>query len=242
MINGKSVLAIIPARGGSKGLLRKNIRPLLDKPLIAWTIEEAKKSKYIDTLIVSTDDEEIAEVSKIYNADVPFLRPADLAADSSATIDVLIHALDWFRKRGNRFDYLVLLEPTSPLREAKDIDICIEKLLAHKSAISIVSVALIEQGHPEYNVIIDDKTGLVKKIGGATNFNILRRQDLSNIYFFDGTIYISEVEGLFLKKTFYHELTMSYIVPKWKSYEVDDFVDLLCIEAIMKANLAGILT
>ena len=129
MINGKHVLAIIPARGGSKGLPGKNIRELCGKPLIAWTIEKAKKSTHLDMILVTTDSPEIANTAKKYGADAPFIRPADLASDHASTYDVIQHALTYYREtEGQEFDYTVLLEPTSPLREDDDIDRMLEAL------------------------------------------------------------------------------------------------------------------
>lgn len=117
--NEQNIIAIVPARGGSKGLLRKNIKSLLGRPLIAWTIEQARSSRYIDKIVVSTDDKEIAKISKKYGAEVPFLRPKELARDDSPTIDAIMHAINWFEERGEYFDLVVLLEPTSPLRKKK---------------------------------------------------------------------------------------------------------------------------
>ena len=123
MISGKSILAIIPARGGSKGIPRKNIKLLAGKPLIAWTIDEAKKSIYIDRLILSSEDEEIIRIAKEWGCEAPFIRPAELAEDNTPGIDVVIHAIDALKEK---YDYLVLLQPTSPLRKVEDIDRCIE--------------------------------------------------------------------------------------------------------------------
>jgi len=234
MYKGKTILGLIPARGGSKGLPRKNIKPLLGKPLIAWTIEQALASKYLDRVIVSTDDKEIAEISKKYGAEVPFIRPKELARDDSTTSDVILHVLKWFEEAEEKFDYLALLEPTSPLREKDDIDKCIELLINNEAAKSIVSVSKLESAHPEFNIIIDEKSSFIKKIDGSTDFRILKRQDLSSVYFFDGTIYISEVKAFFKKQTFYHNRTLAYIVPRWKSIEVDEIFDLICVEAIIK--------
>ena len=129
MINGKTVIAVIPARGGSKGLPRKNVLPLCGKPLIAWTIEKAVKSDHLDLVLVSTDSPEIAEVAKRHRATVPFLRPAELATDKASSYDVIRHALDYCRTaQGRDFDYVVLLEPTSPLREDDDVDRMLETL------------------------------------------------------------------------------------------------------------------
>ncbi len=234
MYKGKNILGLIPARGGSKGLPGKNIKPLLGKPLIAWTIEQALASKYIDKVVVSTEDEEIAEVSKKYGAKVPYMRPKELAADDSPTSDVILHALNWFQKKEENYDYVVLLESTSPLRETNDIDECVKLLIDNEAAKSIVSVSKLESAHPEFNVIIDEKSSFIKKIDGSTDFRVLKRQDLSNVYFFDGTIYISEVKAFFEKQTFYHNRTLAYIVPRWKSIEVDEIFDLICVEAIIK--------
>nr|HPK54819.1 acylneuraminate cytidylyltransferase family protein [Smithellaceae bacterium] len=117
MIQGKTVLAIIPARGGSKGIPRKNITNLAGKPLIAWTIEEAKKSKYIDRLILSSEDNEIIQVAKEWGCEVPFIRPRELAEDDTLGIEPVLHALNTIKKK---YDYVVLLQPTSPLRSVDD--------------------------------------------------------------------------------------------------------------------------
>jgi N-acylneuraminate cytidylyltransferase/CMP-N,N'-diacetyllegionaminic acid synthase len=234
------ILALIPARGGSKGLLKKNIRPLLGKPLIVWTIEEAKKSKYIDKIVVSTDDEEIARISRENGADVPFIRPKKLALDTSKTADVIIHAIDFFERQNELYSIIVLLEPTSPLRDAEDIDSCIQKLLDTPDAKAIVSVAKLESGHPEFNVVINP-TGFIRKFNGSSNFNILRRQELQDTFFFDGSVYISWIQTFKERKSFYHELTLAYIIQKSKLMEIDDLSDFICIEALMDAKLKGIL-
>ena len=236
MYKNKKIMALIPARGGSKGLPRKNIMALSGKPLIAWTIDQIKDSKYIDRFIVSTDDEEIAEISKRYKAEVPFKRPAKLATDGSSSVDTVLHALDWLREKGQRFDYIALLEPTSPLREAVDIDRAIELLIDHKDAKSIVSVSKLEATHPEFNVVIDKDSGFISKAFGGSEFSGFRRQDINDIYFFDGTIYIAEAEAFLERKTFFHDLTLAYIVPRWKSLEIDELPDLICAEALLEAR------
>jgi CMP-N-acetylneuraminic acid synthetase len=241
MYNGKRIIGLVPARGGSKGLPRKNIRQLLGKPLIAWTIEQALASSYLDKIIISTDDEEIAAVARQYGAEVPFLRPAALASDAAKSIDVITHAVQFLGDAGFHFDYLMLLEPTSPLRETEDIDACIKMLVTRDGANSIVSIAKLESGHPEFNVVIDNKTGFIKKIDGSAVFSAPRRQDLTDVYFFDGTIYCSKIETLFSTGTFYHGSTLAYPVPKWKSIEIDDLFDLVCAEALLKARQEGIL-
>ena len=136
MIKDKTVLAIIPARGGSKGVPLKNIRDVGGKPLIAWTIMEGKKSKYIDRLILSSEDERIINVAKKLGCEVPFTRPSSLAQDETPSIDVIVHAVQTIPEK---YDYIVLLQPTSPLRKVTDIDNCIEQCL-QKNAKACVSV------------------------------------------------------------------------------------------------------
>ena len=140
MINGQSILAIIPARRGSKRLPGKNIKILGDKPLIAWTIEAAKNSQYIDHIIVSTDSDKIAKVAKNWGVAVPFERPSYLSTDEASSEDVIVHTLNWIEENeGILFDYFILLQPTSPLRQTKDIDQALE-LMEKKNASSVVSV------------------------------------------------------------------------------------------------------
>lgn len=236
MYKNKTILGLIPARGGSKGLPKKNIKLLSGKPLITWTIEQALASKYLDKIVVSTDDEQIAGISRKYGAEVPFMRPKEMARDNSPTINAILDVLNRLEKSGQKFDFIVLLEPTSPLRETNDIDKCIELLLNNKSAKSIVSIAHLESSHPEFNVIIDKNTGFIKKRNGNTDFKVLRRQDLPDIYFFEGTVYISETENLKITKTFYHESTLAYVVPRWKSLEIDVLQDFICVEALFDAR------
>ena len=149
MINGRSVIAIIPARGGSKGLPGKNTRVLCGKPLIAWSIEKARKSRHLDAILVTTDSPEIAAIARRHGAAVPFLRPAALAADEASTYDVVRHALSHCRTVDEKeFHYTVLLEPTSPLREDDDVDRMLEALDSHADEFdAIVSVGEVTE-HP----------------------------------------------------------------------------------------------
>lgn len=231
-MTSKKNLAIIPARSGSKGLPGKNIRQLIDKPLIAWSIEQALSCKYISEVIVSTDSEEIAEIAISYGAKVPFLRPASLAGDHSSTNDVMIHLIDELDKKNEFFDYLFLLEPTSPLREVKDIESAYEILLNSNNATSIVGISKVETQHSDFCVTLDKNNFLIS----SNNFNIVRRQDINPIYFLEGSIYISEVEAYKTTKKFYHEKTLGYTFPKWKSFEIDDITDFVIVEALLKSN------
>jgi len=238
--NGKLILGLIPARGGSKGLPRKNIRPLYGKPLIAWTIEQARASRYLDAVVVTTDDAEIADIARRFGADVPFMRPAALASDTATSMDVMRHALDHFAAKDVRYDYLVLLEPTSPLRETSDIDTCITILIGREDAEAIVSIAKLESAHPDFNVVLDSKSSFIRNLFGNADFASIRRQDLRDVFFFDGTLYCSRVDALLAKGTFYHDATLGYPVPKWKSIEIDDLSDFLCAETLVKARQEGI--
>lgn len=233
MYREKKIIAVIPARGGSKGLPYKNVLNLLGKPVISWTIDSARKSKYLDKLIVSTDDQAIAKISRKYGADVPFIRPKKLSNDRAASVDVILHALQYLQKYYENFDYIVLLEPTSPLREFNDIDKAIENLLNNKiGASSLVSVCRVESTHPFFDVLINKK-GFIAPYMGKFIGNC-RRQDIADLYFFEGTIYISEINELFKRRSFYHGRTIPYIVPRWKSLEIDEILDLICAEAILK--------
>lgn len=231
MINNKRVLAVVTARGGSKGLPEKNIRPLLGKPLIEWTIAAGKAATSIDTLIVSTDDEKIAEIAKQAGARVPFARPAKLADDTASSIDVVLHAIDTLESMGEYYDIVILLEPTSPMRESSDIDEALKKLLS-SDAKSIVSVCHAESQHPAFMYRLTQDS-LLNPFSGKHPTN-LRRQDIEPVYFLDGTLYASHIEVLRKEESFYHDNTLAFEVPKYKSFEVDDIYDFITIEALMK--------
>lgn len=232
MFKDKTFLAIVPARGGSKGLPGKNIKKLCGKPLIAWSIEAGLKSNYIDEIMVTTDSKEIADIAKQYGANVPFLRPDYLASDTATSFDTIKHAIDYYKNEKNKvFDYIVLLEPTSPLRKVYDIDNAIENLM-NTSADAIVGICKTEDQNPAFLVNKD----INNFISGYEHkeMKVLRRQEIKDVYFFEGTIYISKTNILLDKKTFYHENTIGYIVPKFKSLEIDDMDDFIMLEAIMK--------
>ena len=218
MINGKSVIAIIPARGGSKGLPGKNIKELCGKPLIAWSIEAGLSSKYIDEVMVTTDCEEIARIAREFGASVPFMRPPELSSDTSTSFGTIKHAINFYDKELDKeFDYIVLLEPTSPLRDKSDIDMAIEQLLSNPQASAIVGICKTESQNPAFLVKKNNNNFLV----GYENqdMKVLRRQEISDVYFFEGSVYVSHTKTLINMKTFYHERTFGYEVPKWKSLE-----------------------
>jgi len=232
MYEGRSFIAIIPARSGSKGLPGKNIRNLCGKPLIEWSIESGLQSQYLDEVMVTTDSREIADISAKAGAAVPFLRPAELARDDSTTLDAVEHALDYYRQRLNReFDYVVLLEPTSPIREKDDIDNMIEKIVMHEECFdSIVSIGEVHE-HPS----------IMKKLHGdllepyCDELPLTtRRQDNPPAYFPYGVAYITKTTVLLAERTFYTGRTTWYKIRRHQNYEIDDIYDFLAIESIMK--------
>lgn len=234
MIKDKRVLGIVTARGGSKGLPRKNVKEFNGRPLIAWTILQALESSIVDHVIVSTDDEEIASVSKEYGADVPFLRPNYLSNDTATSIDVIIHAIDFLKGNGKLFDIVVLLEPTSPLREASDIDSALMLLTETKGAQSIAGVSEVESQHPDFLVKIEDKF-----MRPYIEFDVKRRQDLKSLYFFEGSVYAAYIPFLLSENSFYTSKTLAYEVPKWKSFEIDDIVDFSIVEHLFLQHQKG---
>lgn len=233
MINDKRVIGIIPARGGSKGLPGKNIKDLCGKPLIGWSIEAGLQSQYIDEVMVTTDSEEIADIARDFGATVPFIRPAELASDTATSFDAIKHAIDFYKNDLKYFfDYVVLLEPTSPLRDVDDIDKSIEQLLSKSEASAIVGICKTESQNPAFLVKKDNNNFLFGY--EEKDMKILRRQDVEDVFFFEGSIYVSKIDALLNKKTFYHENTIGYVVPKWKSFEIDDLDDFIVVEALMR--------
>ena len=232
MIGGRTALGIVPARGGSKGLPGKNILAMCGKPLIAWTIEKALMSKYLDLVLVSTDSEEIARISRSYGASVPFLRPAELATDESSTYDAIRHALNHLsRNDGRTFDLTVLLEPTSPLREDDDVDRMLELLDARASDFdSIISVGVADS-HPS----------ICKRLVGQELKSFCpdlpvnsRRQDNEPAYFPFGVAYIAKTESLLSEGTFYTRRCTYFELKRYQNYEVDDLYNFLCAERVMR--------
>jgi CMP-N,N'-diacetyllegionaminic acid synthase len=236
MINKKSVasnkvLGLILARGGSKGFKNKNIANLSGKPLIAWTIRSALKSKKITDVVLSTDSAKIAMIAKKFGAQVPFLRPKHLAKDNSPSVDAIEHAIKFLKKIGKNYKFIYLLEPTSPLRDFSDIDNAIKKI-SNSKADALVSVSKAESLNPVYLY----KRGKNSKIKPFKKYkkNNIRRQDLEPIYFLEGSAYISKTSTLLERRTFCHNNTIMQLMPKWKSLEIDDSLDLVLAKAIIK--------
>ncbi|MDA8100061.1 MAG: acylneuraminate cytidylyltransferase family protein [Nitrospiraceae bacterium] len=225
MIGGKTVLAIIPARGGSKGVPRKNIRMVAGKPLIAWTIEAAKKSRYIDRCILSSEDAEIIQVAKEWGCEVPFVRPAELSQDDTPGVDPVIHAV----QQVPGYDYAVLLQPTSPLRRVEDIDGCVA-LCVTKAAPACVTVTEPDKS-PFWMFTVDTK-GIMHKL--IPSHDISRRQDLPKVYALNGAVYVIESSRLIQERSFLPDTTLAYRMEKQYSLDIDSEMDVMIAEALMK--------
>ena len=224
----KTFLAIIPARGGSKRLPRKNLLDLCGKPLIAWSIEAALKSKYISKVIVSSDDEEILNIAKEYKADF-IKRPDELASDTATTFDALKHTLE----NVGKYDYVVLLQPTSPLRSEKHIDEAIE-LLEEKSADAIISVCEMEHS-PLWSNILDENLDMSNFLRDEVLNK--RSQDLPKYYRLNGAIYICKTEELLENKGFFiKENIYAYKMDKKHSVDIDEEIDFVIAEKLMQHN------
>lgn len=233
MYKKKKIIATVLARGGSKGLPGKNIKPMLGKPLLGYTLEQAKLSKYLDQIVVSTDDPKIAKVAAKFGFNPPFLRPKELAKDNSPSADAAIHAVDWFKEE--KFDVLVLLEPTSPLRKKDDIDKAIKLFIDnYEKADSLLCLGKIysDTEHPIGAKIVDKKGYIKPFLTGGMNF--YQRQQLPEAYGIYGGIYICKI-GVYKKtKSFLNERTIPYFVERWQEFEIDDYIDWVCVEAVMR--------
>lgn len=235
MYKNRKILALIPARGGSKGLPYKNIKPLLGKPLIAWTIEQARKSKYIDRVIVSTDDAKIARISKRYNAEVPFIRPKELAGDDSPIFETVLHAMKYFERKNEPFDVLLLLECTSPMRYKSDIDNVIAKIVNHNKATGVIGMVEVTSEHPMWcNKLINGY--LVKFVSKASSPTNMNRQLLEKAYL-PNSIYATWWDDFKKYKSFHQPKTLPYFLKKEQSVDINDEVDFYIAECIIKRYL-----
>lgn len=229
MFREQRILALIPARGGSKGLPGKNIRDLHGKPLIAWSIEAAKQSNYIDRIIVSTDSMDIATIATKYGAEVPFMRPAELATDNSSGMDVCLHALQWFSDKNDNYDLLLILQPTSPLRTISDIDAAIETI-GEKQAKAVVSVCETDH-HPWWSNELPQDGNME----GFLRPEVLNknRQELPTYYRLNGAIYLIDTKVLKKTRSFYGPETFAYVMPTERSIDIDTLLDFLVAEAYL---------
>ena len=217
----KRILSIIPARGGSKGIPRKNIINLAGKPLIAWTIEASLNSRYITKTIVSSDDKEILDISTEYGAEV-IKRPDDLASDIATSESAVRHAVDYLESLGEVFDIVVLLQPTSPLRGYKDIDGAFE-VMFDANATAVISTC--EFDNKILKTFMENSNGFLEGISN-NKYLFMRRQDLSKVYMPNGAIYIIDIKLFREKYSFMTSKTLNYIMPKNKSIDIDSISDI----------------
>ncbi|WP_146549639.1 cytidylyltransferase domain-containing protein [Rummeliibacillus suwonensis] len=230
MMNSPKILAIIPARGGSKGVPRKNIKLLVGKPLIAWTIEEAKKSKYISKLILSSEDDEIINVAKEYDCEVPFKRPIELAQDNTPGIDTILHAIE----QCPGYDYIILLQPTSPLRTSEDIDDFISYFI-NQNVNACVSVCEPSKS-PYWMYQLGTSNNLIPLL--KENASISRRQDLPKAYALNGALYIANIEWIKQTKNFVTDETVAYVMPVNRSYDIDTIDDFQICEYLLEKRFS----
>ena len=224
MIGGRKVLGLIPARGGSKGLPGKNIVSVKGRPLLAWSVEAARGARYVDRVVLSSEDDAVIAAALACGCEVPFRRPDQLASDTAATIDVVMHALDLLAGH----DVVVLLQPTSPLRTAADIDAACEWFAA-SGAPSCVSVCPVEQ-NPYWMYRLGDNHTLLPVI--EAHEVISRRQDLPDVYALNGAIYVADTAWLRQTHAFVTRETVAYVMPLERSLDIDTAADL---EAFRKA-------
>ena len=236
MYKGNSFLAIIPARSGSKRLPDKNILDLLGKPLIGWTIEAATNSKYVDHVVVSTDSQKILNISEKFGVKVPFKRPAELAYDNSSSMDVVIHAITELKNIGKKYDYIILLQPTSPLRTCDDIDKSIEQII-ERSDEAVISVTKSKHSPLWSNILPKNKS-----MSDFINKDIvdMRSQDLPEYYQLNGAIYLIKTKKIFDQKNpsfFLREKISAYIMDEKHSVDIDTKIDFDLAQIILKNEI-----
>jgi CMP-N,N'-diacetyllegionaminic acid synthase len=234
MALNRETLAVIPARGGSKRVPRKNIQPVGGRPLIAWTIEAARSAPGITRIVVSTDSVEIADVSKHYGAEVPMLRPSSLARDETPGIEPVVHALEWLDQHDHyRPDCVVLLQPTSPLRTAADVEGALA-LMWHRASGAVVSVC--PASHPSsWLKRVGDDGRLLDVDGDAAGPPA--DDDVPPVYVLNGSLYVVRYATLMARRSFYDEHTYAYVMPIERSLDVDSPWDLHVADLVLTDRL-----
>jgi CMP-N,N'-diacetyllegionaminic acid synthase len=227
---GRKILGVITARGGSKGLPRKNVLELNGKPLIAWTIDSAKRSRYLDKVVVSTEDKEIARISRKFNAEV-IDRPKELATDAATSIEVIKHAVSFLEKNEKyKPEIVVILQPTSPLRDESEIDAAIKKLI-ETGADSVISVSEYETSpFLAYTLDSADRMDLLIKSG----YNSSRRQDIPKAYKPNGAVYAVKTDTLMKENKILGKDTRALIMQKERSVDIDSGIDLKLAEFLVR--------
>lgn len=228
MSNSKTrTLALITARGGSKGLPKKNILPFHQKPMIAWSIEAAKKAACVDDIVVSTECQDIAETSKTHGASVPFMRPYSLASDDAGSMDVIMHALETLK---NDYDYIFLLQPTSPLRTAQDIDDAFQQMRKLDKPFCVSVTPSDKSPYWHFEIGADQVIKPFLKVEDMP----ARRQDASPLYVLNGAIYIASTAALQKTRSFVTESnTATYVMPLERAVDIDTKLDFDIAEYLM---------
>lgn len=217
MIAAQTVLVVIPARGGSKGLPGKNILPLAGKPLIAWSIEAAFACSEVDRVIVSSDDAQIMATARALGCEVPFVRPATLASDNASGIDVILHALETLPEH---YDWVVVLQPTSPLRLAADVRTCLEMCLSHNAP---ACVTVVPTKSPFWSYFLAEDHTMTPVLGKDNTQK--GRQQLPQAYTLNGAVYVVRSDWFRKNRVFVCPETCAYVMPVERSVDVDTALD-----------------
>jgi CMP-N,N'-diacetyllegionaminic acid synthase len=224
-------LGIVPARGGSKGVPRKNIRPLAGVPLLEYTARAAAEARLLSRVILSTDDQEIADVGRRSDLEVPFLRPAHLAQDDTPMMAVVQHAVSWLETNGHRFDAVCLLQPTSPLRRAADIDACID-LLAATDADAVMTILPVPHEHNPHWVYFRAADGALRLTTGERD-PISRRQALPEAFHREGSVYVTRRDVVMERNSLYGKQLIGHLVDPERSVSIDTIEDWQRAECLL---------
>ena len=214
------VLGLVTARGGSKGIPRKNLALLLGKPLLQYTAEAALTAATLADVVLSTDDEEIAEAGRQFGLEVPFMRPAELATDKSPTLPVMQHAVSWLEKRGREYSAVCLLQPTSPLRRAEHIDACVN-MLFDEVADAVMTVLSVPDHYNPHWSYVQETDGTLRLSTGETE-PISRRQDLPPAFHREGSVYVVRRDVLMKKNSLYGQRLLGYPLKPDQGVNIDD--------------------
>lgn len=225
MYKNKKILGLIPARGGSKSVPGKNLRPVAGKPLIAWTIESAHKSKYLDRVILSSEDSSIIKSAEKYGCEVPFVRPDDLAKDDTPTNEVIIHAINSLEN----YDFVVAMQVTSPLVTEEDIDSCIKKCIDENAN---ACISACEPDKSPYWMFKMEKEVLVPVFG--KEYLNKRRQELPSVYIPNGAVFVANCSWFKKNRSFYSDSTVGYIMPRERSIDLDTEFDFKLLETYLE--------
>lgn len=228
------VLAVIPARGGSKGVPRKNIKLLGGKPLLQYTAEAALKARHIHRVILSTDDQEIADVGLACGLEVPFLRPSELAKDSTPMLPVVQHAVQWVETHSDYYDAVCLLQPTLPFRMAEDIDACVA-LLQESAATSVVTVLPVPTQYNPHWVYFQDQARYLHLSTGEDE-PIPQRQLLPSAYHRAGSVYVVRRDVIMKQNSLYGDRILGIVVPLDRSVNIDTLDDWASAESLMRSH------